>query len=331
MVDEFQDTNPLQNELLELLERDNLFRVGDENQSIYGFRNADVGVFRDASGRGGRRRARAARIADNFRSRGEVLDAIDLGLRARRWGTTSSRCARRPGSREPARVSPSVELLVTDRSKRAGTRRGARALRAAMHGAPPGAPLEARLLAQRIDELAARTGRSSPATWRCCCGPAPHVAVRAALAERGVPTYVAGGRGYWSQQQVADLRALARRRSPTRSTSSRSTRVLGSPLVGASLDAVALDRPARARAAAATPWWTLAATARAATARAARRAAGRRRAHRGRSSRASWPSAGRPAPVARDADRPRGDRHRATTAPCSRCRAASGGWRTCAS
>src|SRR5207244_1142320 len=46
LVDEFQDVNPLQSELLALLERDNLFRVGDENQSIYGFRNADVDVFR---------------------------------------------------------------------------------------------------------------------------------------------------------------------------------------------------------------------------------------------------------------------------------------------
>ena len=58
LVDEFQDTNPLQNELLDLLERDNLFRVGDERQSIYGFRHADVGVFREhgeraaAEGRG---------------------------------------------------------------------------------------------------------------------------------------------------------------------------------------------------------------------------------------------------------------------------------------
>ena len=57
LVDEFQDTNPLQNELLEQLERDNLFRVGDENQSIYGFRNADVEVFRAPLGGGRRRRA----------------------------------------------------------------------------------------------------------------------------------------------------------------------------------------------------------------------------------------------------------------------------------
>jgi len=76
LVDEFQDTNPLQNELLEQLDRDNLFRVGDENQSIYGFRNADVNVFRRhwaAAAADGR----AESITVNFRSRGEVLEAID--------------------------------------------------------------------------------------------------------------------------------------------------------------------------------------------------------------------------------------------------------------
>jgi ATP-dependent exoDNAse (exonuclease V) beta subunit len=52
LVDELQDVNPLQEELLELVSSDNLFTVGDELQSIYGFRHADVGVFR-------RRRAEA--------------------------------------------------------------------------------------------------------------------------------------------------------------------------------------------------------------------------------------------------------------------------------
>ena len=46
MVDEFQDTNRLQLDVLESLERGNLFAVGDESQSIYGFRYADVGIFR---------------------------------------------------------------------------------------------------------------------------------------------------------------------------------------------------------------------------------------------------------------------------------------------
>lgn len=54
LVDEFQDTNGLQRRLLECLalqrsRRDpaNLFIVGDRKQSIYGFRGADVDVFRE--------------------------------------------------------------------------------------------------------------------------------------------------------------------------------------------------------------------------------------------------------------------------------------------
>lgn len=47
LVDEFQDTNPVQAALLErLTEEATLTVVGDEKQSIYGFRRADVEVFR---------------------------------------------------------------------------------------------------------------------------------------------------------------------------------------------------------------------------------------------------------------------------------------------
>jgi ATP-dependent helicase/nuclease subunit A len=51
LVDEFQDTNGLQQELVRLLalsstRSSNLFIVGDPKQSIYGFRGADVGVFK---------------------------------------------------------------------------------------------------------------------------------------------------------------------------------------------------------------------------------------------------------------------------------------------
>ncbi len=76
MVDELQDTNPRQMALLEALERDNLFTVGDEFQSIYGFRHADVGLFRD------RRSQLAAAgsalvLSTNFRSRPPLLDAVN--------------------------------------------------------------------------------------------------------------------------------------------------------------------------------------------------------------------------------------------------------------
>ncbi|MGI8946182.1 MAG: UvrD-helicase domain-containing protein [Thermoleophilaceae bacterium] len=60
-----------------------------------------------------------------------------------------------------------------------------------------------------------------------------------ALEERGVPTYVLGGRGYWSQQQVADLRAyLAALANPRDELALYS--LLASPLAGASLDALVL-------------------------------------------------------------------------------------------
>lgn len=46
LVDEFQDTNLLQYELLDLLrQNDNLFVIGDPNQSIYGFRGASGDIF----------------------------------------------------------------------------------------------------------------------------------------------------------------------------------------------------------------------------------------------------------------------------------------------
>ena len=75
MVDEFQDTNRLQCELVDLLAGEaveELFFVGDEFQSIYRFRHADVNVFRE-------RRAQSGGVfalTQNYRSRPEVLAAV---------------------------------------------------------------------------------------------------------------------------------------------------------------------------------------------------------------------------------------------------------------
>ena len=54
-VDEYQDTDPAQIELLELLAdgADELIVVGDPDQSIYGFRGADTAAMRDAPTRFG--------------------------------------------------------------------------------------------------------------------------------------------------------------------------------------------------------------------------------------------------------------------------------------
>jgi ATP-dependent helicase/nuclease subunit A len=255
LVDEFQDTNPLQNELLELLGRDNLFRVGDERQSIYGFRHADVGVFRghweQAAVDG-----RAESITVNFRSRGEVLDAIDLAFE-RTWHDFEP-LREAPGSRHAApKLEPCVELLVTDRNKT----RWDDALGTddpfgqAMRAATPWRAAEARLLARRIEEIAAEGGFE----WRdvvVLLRATTHmVFYERALEERGIPTHVVGGRGYWSQQQVADLRHwLSALANPLDELALYS--VLASPLAGLSLDAVALVG-LEARRARRDPWWLL--------------------------------------------------------------------------
>jgi ATP-dependent helicase/nuclease subunit A len=255
LVDEYQDTNPLQNELLELLGRDNLFRVGDERQAIYGFRHADVEVFRRHWVRAAEAGA-AESITVNFRSRGEVLDAIDLAFE-RTWDDFESLREAPDARRSPPVVEPCVEVLVTDRHK--GRWDGALGdddpFGQAMRGATPWRAAEARLLARRIEELA----RDGGFEWRdvvVLLRATTHMAFyERALEERGIPTHVVGGRGYWAQQQVADLRHwLSALANPLDELAVYS--VLASPLVGLSLDAVALIG-LHARAAGRDPWWAL--------------------------------------------------------------------------
>ena len=80
MVDEFQDTNRVQLDLVEALRgpETRVFRVGDELQSIYRFRNADLAVFREQRERADRDEATAVLpLTGNFRSRPEVVAAVN--------------------------------------------------------------------------------------------------------------------------------------------------------------------------------------------------------------------------------------------------------------
>ncbi len=86
MVDEYQDTNKVQNDIFSALSQDaeNLFFVGDIKQSIYRFRLADPSIFlgkyqyfmpyeRAIAGE-----SRKILLSQNFRSRPEVLDAVNF-------------------------------------------------------------------------------------------------------------------------------------------------------------------------------------------------------------------------------------------------------------
>lgn len=83
MIDEYQDTNRLQDDLLRLLHKsgqNHRFMVGDMKQSIYRFRQADPTLFKDyydqfsADGQ----RSEALDLSDNYRSRHEVTDLVNL-------------------------------------------------------------------------------------------------------------------------------------------------------------------------------------------------------------------------------------------------------------
>ena len=262
MVDEFQDVNPLQAKVLALLARpQHLFTVGDERQSIYLFRHADVGLF-TARADEAEAAGELLRLTVNFRSRPALLEVLN-----RCWGEaflegTFDRLApgrgAAAGGEEGEEPPLRVELLVTDASKGrwdehfGGSQEasdddenddGGEALAppfgAALAGVPPWRAAEARLLARRVRGLLDEEDFDPGDVAVLVRATTDMNAYETALEDLGVPTYLVGGRGYWRQQQVLDLRAyLAALANPIDGQSLLS--VLASPLAGLSLDGLAL-------------------------------------------------------------------------------------------
>jgi len=243
MVDEFQDSNSRQLALFQALERDDLFVVGDEQQSIYGFRNADVDIFR------GRRSrlapaGRVATLATNFRSRGQILDTINAAF-APRLGPGF--VALREGRAPAAAPAPLVELLLTDH---AGWDDGGED--AIDLGELPRSQrwrhAEARLLAQRLRDLVDAGDAKPEDIVVLLRGLGDLPVYERALEDQGLLTMSVGGRGYWGRQVVRDLCAwLAALANPRDEAALYG--VLASPLVGVSSDALAqIARAGRGRA-----------------------------------------------------------------------------------
>jgi ATP-dependent exoDNAse (exonuclease V) beta subunit len=209
MVDEFQDTNRLQLRLIEALRGpgSELMVVGDEFQSIYGFRHADLDVFRE------RRRtmeesagAATMELSGNFRSRPEVIGAVNaLGDALLGESFRPLKVGAAPPEPEPPGEGPAVELLLTARD---GWDEDGIDLAPTVDGRTPlNCLAEARFVAERLGELA---DEGVPRGEMVVLLRAfTHLdAYEDSLERAGLRPYVVGGRGYWSQQQVADVCAL---------------------------------------------------------------------------------------------------------------------------
>ncbi|HEY4779096.1 MAG TPA: PD-(D/E)XK nuclease family protein, partial [Solirubrobacterales bacterium] len=209
LVDEFQDTNRLQLRLIEALQgpKSQLVVVGDELQSIYSFRHADLEVFR-------RRReqidadpgAELMRLSGNFRSRPEVIGAVNLFGNALLGGAYRPlRVGAPPPDDAAAGQGPPVELLLTARD---GWDEEEIELEPAIDGRTPlNCLAEARAVSARLSELAEEgVDRGEMVVLLRAF---THLdAYEDSLERAGLRPYVVGGRGYWSQQQVSDVCAL---------------------------------------------------------------------------------------------------------------------------
>ena len=105
LVDEFQDTNHVQSELVDLLvgEHQSLMVVGDDAQSIYSWRGADMDNILSFPER--YPKAEVYRIERNYRSVPEILDLSNAAIKANRHRFEKDlQAAREGGAMMPALV-----------------------------------------------------------------------------------------------------------------------------------------------------------------------------------------------------------------------------------
>ncbi|WP_164491771.1 UvrD-helicase domain-containing protein [Staphylospora marina] len=206
MVDEYQDTSPLQKKLIDLLGRDDdgsfrpgkLFVVGDPNQSIYGFRGVDVTVFHRtreeicASPEG-----TEVFLRHNFRSEPELVKLCNnvfgkLMNEEAPNGYVPAEAGIRGSS--PSHVAEWIDVPKADPRFPGWDHRD----------------LEAAMLARRIDRMIREEG-VRPGQMAVLFRAMTHVKkVERELARLGIPYFVVKGRGFYDRQEIHDVKHFLR-------------------------------------------------------------------------------------------------------------------------
>ncbi len=196
LVDEFQDTNFLQMEFVELLSSGkNLFMVGDYKQSIYGFRGAEPGIFlakEKLYGEG----VEGERIflAESFRSDPPVLDFVNRFFKTL-WEEDGfpfePLLPHNALKADETSQDPAVEVLVTE-MKEDEDMRCAR-LR------------EARVIAARIRELHEKDKIPYGDIAILFQAMTLSGIYEDAFKSVGVPYFIVAGRGFYEQPEIQDV------------------------------------------------------------------------------------------------------------------------------
>lgn len=229
LVDEFQDTNSLQRRLLERLalqksrrERANLFIVGDRKQSIYGFRGADVDVFREMTNTLSEAGGESKPLLLNFRSQPPLVNFFNY-LFERLFEPKEEVSQLERGElgyvghepsdarRELRDSGPLVEMLVSteataDPLNESGDPRADQTSR----------ELDAEQLAQRIRALVDDSGDESSSAPRysdiaLLFRAMTNVQIyESAFRRANIPYQTVLGRGFYEREEITDLIQLLR-------------------------------------------------------------------------------------------------------------------------
>ncbi len=180
LVDEFQDTNPLQYKLLRLLcgPQGHIFAVGDDDQSIYGWRGADVtNMFRF------RRECapvQLVRLERNYRSTSQIILAANTLIRGNFSRLTDKNLISDQGSGEKIKILSAGNPVT-----------------------------EARAIATAVAELTAAGVKAGDIAILYRVN-SRALALEQALMDQGIPYYVYGGLRFFDRQEIQDALSYLR-------------------------------------------------------------------------------------------------------------------------